>query len=326
MFNMKIKYFILTILSLFICNLFANGEIYNFYNRDIFLEHPILISEDFIVPGIKYEVDCKDGIKIIKGYYFNSNKIKFIDTYLSNKLVNTEYFSKSEKKIFERTYKYDTEDRIILVETSAINENSKLKYLSKNYFEYSNKNIKVNCFTNYSLMKNTKLENYYCIGSLILNNLYKPLVGHNKILISSDEKSDFLDVSEKWNYKKSGYDYQCDVNNQKKCFYSFNSNKGITVNKEFFEDKKLFYKEYYEILENNIFCKINYDNNIQENIGICNYYSDTYKEFLYKDIKHIYLQDEKIILKDDNLRTDNLSISLDIFGFRYIGMDYTLYE
>lgn len=323
---MKIKYSILILLSLFIYNLYANEDGYNFYERDIFFGQYILTYKENINSEINYKIEYSDERVVITGYYFNSNKIKFIDTYLNNKLVNTEYFSKLEKKIFERTYKYDNEGRIILVETNVRNENSKLKYLSKNYFEYSNKKINVNCFTNYSLTKNTKLENYYCMGNLILNNLYKPLVAHSKILISSDEKGDFLDISEKWNYKKAGYDYQCDVNSQKKCFYSFNLNKGITKNKEFFEDKKMFYKEYYEILENNIFITKYYDNNIQENIGICNYYSDTYKEFLYKDIKHIYLQDEKIILKDDIIRTDNLSIPLDIFGFRYIGMDYTLYE
>ena len=107
---MKTKYFVLIILSLFIYKLSANEYINNFYVRDIFLGQTTLISEDFIVHGIKYEVECKGEIKIIKGYYFNSTKLKFIDTYLNNKLVNTEYFSKYEKKpeyarLWEITFK-----------------------------------------------------------------------------------------------------------------------------------------------------------------------------------------------------------------------------
>ena len=323
---MKTKYFVLIILSLFIYKLSANEYINNFYVRDIFLGQTTLISEDFIVHGIKYEVECKGEIKIIKGYYFNSTKLKFIDTYLNNKLVNTEYFSKYEKKIFERKYKYDSEGRIIFVETLAINENTKLNYTSKNYFEYCGEKIKVNCFTNYSLNKQSKIENYYCIWSLVLNKMYKPLLANSEILISSDKKSEFFKVSEKWKYKKAGYNYKCDVNNKRKCFYSFSSDKGLSIKKEFFEDKKKFYKESIEIFENKIIEKKIYNNNIQENIGICNFYSDSFKEILYNDIKYIHLQDEKIIFKNGNIRTDNLSIPLDIFGFRYFAMDYTLYE
>ena len=65
---------------------------------------------------------------------------------------------------------------------------------------------------------------------------------------------------------------------------------------------------------------------IQERIGICNYFDELYKEYLYDDIHYIYLEDEIIILQDDIIQTDNLSVSLDIFGFRYISRDFTLYE
>ena len=324
---MKIKQLFLFLLFLIGNKTFASDTINNYYHRDICSgQHQISFNKK-LSSKILYETDYIENSLIIKGFYYDSDIIKFIDTYSNNELMKTEYFSKSGKKVFERFYKYNNEEKIVLVETYAQNDYTKLDYSSKHYFEYyDNNKIQVNYVINYSLNKKNRIEKYSCLGNLTLNEIYKPITCENVILISSETDSKIMNVSEKWNYKKSGYNYVCTVNNEKKCNYSVSEKKGITVKKELFDNKESFYQELFALFENKIYEKKKYDNYFQENKGICIQYEESYKEYLFDDLIHIYLEDEKIILQNDNVRTDNLCIPLDIFGFRYYAMDLALYE
>lgn len=307
-------------------NLFADENINNLYKRDIYSGKYQLSSESYISYKIRYDVEKYEEKTFIKGYYFDSEKTKFIDTYLNDKLVKTEYYSKSGKKVFERIYAYNENERIIFIETNAGNENSKFEFSCKTFFEYCKEDIKVNQIVKYSMLKNNNLSNYICIENLVLNQRYKPQMCDNKIIIFSEKESKLLNVLEKWKNKKNGFNYICTINNEIKCHYSQSQKKGLEIKKTFFENKKNIFEEYLKISDNKICETKSYKENIQEYTGISNYYNESYKDYYYDDIRYIFLEDEKIILNDEQVTTDNLCIPLDIFGFRYFKMDFTLYE
>ena len=307
-------------------NIFADETKNNSYTRDIYSGKFFLSTEKYILPQIRYDVELKGETTFVKGYYFDSEIIKFIDTYLNNKLSKTEYYSKSGTKVFERSYIYNENEKILFIETNAVNEKTKFNYLNKIYFEYSNAEIKVNQITNYSLLKNKKQSTYNCIENLILDENYSPKVGNSKILVSSETESKLINVSEKWNYKKDGFSYVCSINDEVICNYSQLQKKELKIRKSFYENRKTFLEEYLSISDNKISEIKIFKNNRTEYTGICNHFDESYKDYYDDEVQYIYLKDEKILLQNEKVHVDNLCIPLDIFGFRYFGLDFSLYE
>lgn len=113
-------------------NLFSL-DVYNIYHRNDLTGRVELISNKKADANIRYIAEKNGNDMTITGYYYDSKKIKFIDSIKDGLLYKSTYFSKEEKKIYERNYTYNDNKQVKYIETRTFKTSAK-KFYSQHFF------------------------------------------------------------------------------------------------------------------------------------------------------------------------------------------------
>ncbi|MBO6186222.1 MAG: hypothetical protein J6O88_16305 [Chryseobacterium sp.] len=319
---MKTKIILLFLLNAM--SIYGQSFIYNFYKRDFFNKKYELSCNSYITEKIKYEQILDDNSAYINGYYYDSDRIKFIDTFVNDELIKTEYFSKSGESIFVRNFKYDQEGRIEYIETIAKLKNEESNYTNKYFFNYLDNQINFNFSINYTLLQNNQLISFEEVGTGFLDKNYKPEKSQSQFLKNSDSENACYLKNEKWKNKINGYNYTCYVNKKNICSYKKRIKKNCLVTEKRIYGNINFLEK--EICDKSV-CKRKTDLNGNKNYSEfeCKNFFDDYKEVIKDRQKQIFIHDEIIYLNNKDIVSDHLVLNLELFDFRYSDNKFTVY-
>lgn len=183
---------------LLIVNSIVYGQVFNHYYRDGITGQYELsnISENCFENNIKFEKIEEDNTEIIKGYYFGTSKIKFIDTIENGRVVSSVYFSKGGDKIFEKKFFYDENINIRRIYTeykSCVNGDMVENDFS---FERVNDGIKFVAYKKISIYP--RVMKVFSKG--ILNSKYEPQFIKSTVLNFLEKMSNLSEVRENFFY------------------------------------------------------------------------------------------------------------------------------
>ncbi len=166
---------LLTALALFMAfqNLFSL-DVYNIYCRNNITGQIELTSNKKADANIRYTVGKNGNDMTITGYYYGSNKIKFIDSVKDGLLYNSTYFSKEKEKIYERNYTYNDKKQVKYIETKTF-EASPKEFHSQHFFRQENNEIHCDFIINTIISNSQQTVHENQIGSIIFSDEYKPI-------------------------------------------------------------------------------------------------------------------------------------------------------
>ena len=280
---------------------------YNFYERNL-KTGDILYSNLDYETRYQYEVITEDNYTKVKGYYYNSEIIKFIDTVIQSKIQKIEYFDKAEKPIYTCIYEYD--DESVSSITTVVKEPYKMFY-SINFDNDARKFYMISSIEN----KNGTLHYKTSNGKLDKNS--NPSCSKLNALSFDGIKQNSSCIDEKWFRRKSTDIYE--VKSDEKKVYSLEENIGLRKITNF-QDGKITLTVT-EISEGDREVKtVNYNGKetVNGDYTVC-YKNGSFKHLLdnenqNKMHENFSVDDESVFLMDGKITTHLLFLPFDVLG------------
>lgn len=310
-------------------NLFSL-DVYNIYHRNDLTGRVELISNKKADANIRYIAEKNGNDMTITGYYYDSKKIKFIDSIKDGLLYKSTYFSKEEKKIYERNYTYNDNKQVKYIETRTFKTSAK-KFYSQHFFRQENNEIHCDFIINTIISNSQQTVHENQIGSIVFSNEYTPIKRTKKIMRydALSKKTNIGNFQEIWTKNDHGYTYSTYLENNLLYKYTeTTTHDSFMLENEYFEENKnryLYVAHKYNPTE---YSKLQiYNGQKNDEKRTANVINTSYREIFFSDFNgnrtssKIEIHDCIIFFDytDDKkeLTQEELKVPLDFFDYSY---------
>lgn len=163
------KRFIIYFVFIFTLNA-CFAQTYNYYHRNEITGAYLIKNIENIPEQYHFIFSIQDNQ--IVGYYYNSSKIKFIDTINGSRITKSTYYSKETGKVlYEKEFFYDDDLTIKSFIYKQMNNKGMVIYESKSFFRKQSNRI---IYNSEGIIINGNVEQRFIIDGLLFEN-YRPL-------------------------------------------------------------------------------------------------------------------------------------------------------
>lgn len=211
---MKKKYnliiFFVCILQIINCE--DDNEKFNYYQR--YFDGTYELKNIGYTDDIKFDLFSYEYKKNswVKGFYYKSERVKFIDILLNNKISKTIYYDyDTEKPIYQKTYDYTKSGILRSMEVKSIYDES-LENNRVIRFVFIQRE---DGFFNYYAYRYGNWQNgvgLYSYSEGLFDKNFRPLNITSNNIEKTDSKIDVKKIIEKFKYRNNGYTYYLYMN------------------------------------------------------------------------------------------------------------------
>lgn len=163
------KRFIIYFVFIFTLNA-CFGQTYNYYHRNE-ITGTFMIKNIENIPEQYHFIFSKQDNQIV-GYYYNSSKVKFIDTINGSRITKSTYYSKETGKVlYEKEFFYDDDLTIKSFIYKQMNNKGTVIYESKSFFKKQSNRI---IYNSEGVIYNDNVEQRFIIDGVLFEN-YQPV-------------------------------------------------------------------------------------------------------------------------------------------------------
>lgn len=214
MVNMKKKYnliiFFVCILQIINCE--DDNEKFNYYQR--YFDGTYELKNIGYTDDIKFDLFSYEYKKNswVKGFYYKSERVKFIDILLNNKISKTIYYDyDTEKPIYQKTYDYTKSGILRSMEVKSIYDESLENNRVIRFVFIQREDV----FFNYYAYRYGNWQNgvgLYSYSEGLFDKNFRPLNITSNNIEKTDSKIDVKKIIEKFKYRNNGYTYYLYMN------------------------------------------------------------------------------------------------------------------
>jgi hypothetical protein len=256
------KFLVFIFFTYFFVSFVSADDIFNYYirNNDGTFELKN-ISEDKI-KYFRYRLIDNEKAKNIIGYYYGTDKIKFIDTVQNNRIISSNYYYYDRDVVFYETkYSYEN-DRLISIAINLMD--GRLYYFCDIELDYLTDSIEITIKRLLKIKTDELHQTTTITGKSYLYNSKQPYLSLLNIIVDNGDNRLVYNTREEYNYYDNGNMEIYKITNTdtnkivyiKEIEYDGNINNNIEIVNRFDENGDFIFQK--KIINNN--------NEIQESI------------------------------------------------------------
>ena len=325
--DMKMRHIFIFLFFISVTNLFSESikDTFNYYVRhfDGSYELDSISNEELKMPLFSYQYLKDADHEYIKGLYYGSDKVKFIDTVQNNKIYRTVYYDFFTNEIlFEKRYTYSEEGSLTFMEIDSVTtEDKKGKAYAR--FSFIKDEQGTFNYTAYRLAEYGSITGTYAYSEGKFDKDFRPLTIYSTIIKKHKLDTGVIKAIEKYQYDEAGTVYDIYIDGSKFPVYKRTDlilDNGTCTNITMYFDNGIWESSYLlknlseteieiysDVLQNSIE-KENIKTPIKGNVRILKV-----QNLLQRYDSELICEDEKVYLKDDKPVESLLTIFNDIY-------------